>query len=261
MRVVPVPVNDDNFAYLVISEKDNSAVAVDPAEPEKVLAAAQQEGVKIHAVLTTHHHLDHAGGNQDILAKLPHLKIYGGDDRVLAITDLVHDKSTIQVSSLHIHVHFTPCHTKGHVLYQVSDVDAPTQPHALFTGDTLFIGGCGRFFEGTADQMYHALVEVIAPLPSSTQVWCGHEYTQKNLQFALTVEPDNKALQAKYAWASQVRAENKNTVPSTVGEELQFNPFMRVTETSVAQGLNLAAGTSPIEVMRVLRQTKDNWKG
>jgi len=260
MRVVTVPVLDDNFAYLLISEKEGVAAAVDPAEASKVLSAAQREGVKIVSVLTTHHHADHAGGNKDMTAAIAGLKVYGGDERVDAVTERVKDGDKIKVGGVQVQVHFTPCHTRGHVLYQASDDGAPSQPHALFTGDTLFVGGCGKFFEGTADQMYHALIEVISSLPASTHIYCGHEYTVNNLKFALTVEPQNKAIQNKLAWAQQLRAEKKNTVPSTIAEEMEFNPFMRVRESSVATGVGLAEKTSPIEVMRVVRQTKDGWK-
>jgi len=130
---------------------------------------------------------------------------------------------------------------------------------ALFTGDTLFISGCGRFFEGTAKQMYHALIEVVASMPPDTQVFCGHEYTVKNLQFALTVDPNNKAVKDKLEWAIKQRSQNFSTVPSTVGEELTYNPFMRVGQKEIAESLGLKSDASPIDVMAELRNRKDKF--
>jgi len=141
-------------------------------------------------------------------------------------------------------------------LYECQDASSPNA--ALFTGDTLFVGGCGRFFEGTAAQMYHNLIEVVAELPKLTQVYCGHEYTVKNLQFSLKVEPDNKNAQEKLEWAKQAIAKNEYTVPSTVQEELNYNPFMRVQQKSIAENLQMN-NASPVEVMAKLRSMKDSF--
>jgi len=259
MKIVTVPVLKDNFSYIIIDEESKTAVVVDPAEAEKVSKAVKEAGIsKLEAVLTTHHHGDHAGGNKEMTQLYNGIKIYGGDDRVEAITDKVSGGHSIKIGSIEITVHFTPCHTAGHVLYEARDTKDPKAPHALFTGDTLFIAGCGRFFEGTAEQMYHALLEVVASLPGETQVYCGHEYTVKNLQFAKTLEPDNKAVLEKLEWAEKQRANNIPTVPSTVSEELTFNPFMRVKEKTVAKAVGLA-DASPIEVMKEVRARKDKF--
>eukprot|EP01119_Soliformovum_irregulare_P016388 TRINITY_DN4725_c0_g1_i1.p1 TRINITY_DN4725_c0_g1~~TRINITY_DN4725_c0_g1_i1.p1 ORF type:complete len:258 (-),score=55.11 TRINITY_DN4725_c0_g1_i1:35-808(-) len=256
MKVVEVPVLSDNYAYLLIDTNQKVAAAVDPAGPAQVLAAAEKEGVKIVSILTTHHHADHAGGNAKLLEKVPDIPVYGGDDRITAINSKVKDQDTLKVGDLSVKVHFTPCHTSGHVLYEAT---TGSEPGALFTGDTLFIGGCGRFFEGTADQMNHALNEVIASLPDETRVYCGHEYTEANLKFAVSVEPNNDALNAKYKWAKSQRENSLPTVPSTVGEEKTFNPFMRVNVASIKEALGMPQGDVN-SVMQELRDRKNNFK-
>lgn len=258
MRVVQVPVNTDNYAYLIVDDKHKIAAAVDPCGAEKVLGAAQQQGVSVKAILTTHHHWDHAGGNKAMLQQLPDLPVYGGDNRVEAISKLVKQDDTFEIGDIQVKVHSTPCHTSGHVLYEVKDKSDPSQPIALFTGDTLFIGGCGRFFEGSPEQMYHALCEVVASFPGNTQVFCGHEYTLKNLQFAASIEPNNPAVKEKLKFAEDCKAKGLSTVPSTVAEEKKYNPFMRVDHDSVQEALGLK-GHSAFQVMRELRARKDNF--
>lgn len=265
MRIVQVPVLSDNIAYLIIDEKTGVAAAVDPAEPEKVLEAAKKEGATIKLVLTTHHHWDHAAGNPKMKEAIESLTIYGGDDRVDALTHKVGDGDSIKISdNIKVDVFSTPCHTTGHVLYLVSAGEG--QSKALFTGDTLFIAGCGRFFEGTASQMYHALLEVVASLPHNTEVYCGHEYTVQNLKFAVTVEPENEALTAKLEWAKARRDKGESTVPSTIAEELSYNPFMRVKEPAVRSFAKKTAGKElesddPVDIMAILRAAKNDFKG
>eukprot|EP01121_Diplochlamys_sp_Union-15-3_P006651 TRINITY_DN17159_c0_g1_i1.p1 TRINITY_DN17159_c0_g1~~TRINITY_DN17159_c0_g1_i1.p1 ORF type:complete len:259 (-),score=51.84 TRINITY_DN17159_c0_g1_i1:6-782(-) len=258
MKVVQVPVLSDNYSYLVIDEKSKKAAAVDPAEADKVIQAAEKLGVRITTVLTTHHHWDHSGGNEDIVSKLKDLSVLGGDDRIPKLTKKVKHGDEITLESLKIKVFFTPCHTSGHVLYFI-EADGGDQHPALFSGDTLFIGGCGRFFEGTAKQMHYALLDVVANLPKQTEVYCGHEYTVKNLQFAMTVEPDNPDLKAKLEWAKKQREKGESTVPSTVEEELRFNPFMRVNQPSIKKNLGLPEDADAIQVMASLRAAKDKF--
>jgi len=257
MKVVQVPQLQDNYSYLVFDESAHEphAFVVDPAEPEKVIEAAKREKVQITTVLTTHHHWDHAGGNEKISELISGLTILGGDDRIPALTNKVKEGDTFNVGTLKIKVLFTPCHTAGHVLYLV---DSGKAPLALFTGDTLFIGGCGRFFEGTAEQMHHALNEVIAKLPPNTEVYCGHEYTKKNLEFALHIEPNNEDVKKKLQWATHQSESNLSTVPSNVGEELLYNPFMRVEQPNVASAVG-KAGEGAVAVMAALREAKNKF--
>ncbi|KAK0591667.1 hypothetical protein LWI29_005958 [Acer saccharum] len=258
MKIFHVPCLEDNYSYLIIDEGTKEAAIVDPVEPEKVLEAAKQHGVDLKIILTTHHHWDHAGGNEKMKEMVPGIKVYGGSlDNVKGCTDKVENGDKISlganVNILSLH---TPCHTKGHISYYVTGKDG--EDPAVFTGDTLFIAGCGKFFEGTAEQMYQSLCVTLSSLPKPTQVYCGHEYTVKNLQFALTVEPDNTKIQQKLSWAQQQRQAGLPTIPSTIEEEMETNPFIRVDLPELQK---LVGFHDPIEALREIRRRKDNWRG
>lgn len=257
MKILHIPCLEDNYSYLIIDETTKEAAAVDPAEPHKVFRAAQENGVDLKLVLTTHHHWDHAGGNDKIKQLVPGIKVYGGSvDNVRGCTNKVENGDRIpmgdEISILCLH---TPCHTKGHISYYVTGKDG--EDPAVFTGDTLFIAGCGKFFEGTAEQMYQSLCVTLGSLPKPTRVFCGHEYTEKNFQFAVTVEPDNEKIRQKLAWAQQQRRSGLPTIPSTIGEELETNPFMRVDLPDVQAKVGCK---SPVEAIREIRRRKDTWK-
>ena len=239
----------------MIISSDNQVAAVDPAEPDKVLAAIKAESeaasseLKLTHVLTTHRHLDHAGGNDVLAEMMPSLTIVGGKgDNVASANKEVVDGDTLQVGASSVRVLSTPCHTRGHVLYLVDD-------KILFTGDTLFVNGCGRFFEGSAEEMLAAM-DKIAALPEDTLIYCGHEYTVNNNRFAVTVEPKNEQLLAAAAEAIKLREQNKPTVPSTVGREKAMNPFMRTREPAVKQ---YAKVEDAVAVMGMLRSSKNNF--
>ncbi|KMZ57791.1 Hydroxyacylglutathione hydrolase [Zostera marina] len=258
MKIVHVPCLMDNYSYIIVDDARKEAAAVDPVEPEKVLSMASELGVDLKLVLTTHHHWDHAGGNNRIKELLPNIKVYGGSvDNVEGCTDKLEngDKLSfgdgVKILSLH-----TPCHTKGHISYYVTDKEE--EDPAVFTGDTLFVGGCGKFFEGTAEEMYQSLCVTLGSLPKSTQVYCGHEYTEKNLHFAMTVEPNNLKLKEKLLRVEHQRHANLPSIPSSIGEELETNPFMRVDlpETQKRVGCH-----TPIEALRTIRIMKDAYKG
>uniref|UniRef100_K3W5L0 hydroxyacylglutathione hydrolase n=1 Tax=Globisporangium ultimum (strain ATCC 200006 / CBS 805.95 / DAOM BR144) TaxID=431595 RepID=K3W5L0_GLOUD len=255
MDVALVPVLSDNYAYLLIDTAHRVAAAIDPVEPEKVLARANELGVKITSILTTHSHWDHAGGNTAMVDLIKEhdgvtIPVVGGQgDAVEAVTREVAHGDVVEVGDLGVHVLHTPCHTRGHVLYHVQD--------ALFTGDTLFVAGCGRFFNGVPSEMHYALNEVIAKLPVTTKIYCGHEYTASNLRFAAHVEPENEAIQKKLAWATEQMKRKESTIPSTIEDELATNPFMRVTQPAVQKFANNATG--PVAVMGALRSAKDQF--
>uniref|UniRef100_A0A2K5QAG0 Hydroxyacylglutathione hydrolase, mitochondrial n=1 Tax=Cebus imitator TaxID=2715852 RepID=A0A2K5QAG0_CEBIM len=167
MKVEVLPALTDNYMYLVMDDETKEAAIVDPVQPQKVVEEAKKHGVKLTTVLTTHHHWDHAGGNEKLVKLEPGLKVYGGDDRIGALTHKVTHLSTLQVGSLNVKCLSTPCHTSGHICYFVTKPGG-SQPPAVFTGDTLFVAGCGKFYEGTADEMCKALLEVLGRLPPDT---------------------------------------------------------------------------------------------
>jgi len=248
----------DNFAYLVADESSGQCAVIDCAEAGRVIAAAGALGVKIVAALTTHWHGDHSGGNPDLAAKIPNLRIYGAraeSGRIPALTDPVDDGDTVTIGALEARVIGVPAHTNGHVAYYFPALSA------VFTGDTMFVGGCGRVFEGGAAAMVSSLKR-LASLPDSTQVYCGHEYTEKNLRFALTLEPNNQALKAKYDWVVKARAEGKWTVPSTIGDEKRFNPFLRTDSPELIANLrkiDATLGQDPVAIFAKARELKDRY--
>lgn len=222
MDVVPIAQLTDNYAYLVIDPATRAAAVVDCAEADPVLAAVRERGVRLEAILPTHHHHDHVGGHADLLRHGP-LAVYGlaGEGhRIPGCTREVRDGDTITVGSLRARVLAIPAHTSGHVAYYFPE------SRAVFTGDTLFAGGCGRLFEGDAAMMMRSLSRLLE-LPDDTAVYFGHEYTEKNLRFALTLEPGNAALREKYAWVCEQRRLGRPTTPTTIGSEKATNPFLR----------------------------------
>ncbi|XP_059509888.1 hydroxyacylglutathione hydrolase, mitochondrial isoform X2 [Stegostoma tigrinum] len=256
MKVELLPALADNYMYLLIDNETREAAIVDPVEPQKVVEAVKKHGVNLTTVLTTHHHWDHAGGNAELVKKVPGLQVYGGDDRVGALTCKVSHKKTLQVGSLNVKCLFTPCHTSGHICYFVTKENSSEAP-AVFTGDTLFVAGCGKFFEGSGEEMYRALIDILGSLPSETRVYCGHEYTINNLKFARHVEPNNEAIRQKLAWAKEHYDLGKPTIPSTIGEEFTYNPFMRVREKSVQDHVGQK---DPISTMDAIRKEKDQFQ-
>lgn len=215
----------------LIDNKTKAAAVVDPVDPEAVLAAVKKFGVNLTTVLTTHHHWDHAGGNAKLVEQFAKLKpgaklaVYGGDDRIGALTNKVGQGDALTIGELSIKCLFTPCHTTGHICYYV-EAPAAANKRCVFTGDTLFLAGCGRFFEGTAAQMYAALIEKLSALPDDTLVFCGHEYSLQNLAFAQQIEPNNVNVQKKMQWAKAQRkgADKKPTVRLSETIEVLFVP-------------------------------------
>ncbi|XP_049868893.1 hydroxyacylglutathione hydrolase, mitochondrial isoform X2 [Pectinophora gossypiella] len=256
MDVKILPALQDNYMYLIVDKATKEAAIVDPVEPATVMAAVKEFGVELTKVLTTHHHWDHAGGNEKLKESMPHLEIYGGDNRIGALTQMVVHNQQFNIGNLNVLCLSTPCHTSGHICYFVQAPGEGTE-RVVFTGDTLFLGGCGRFFEGTAEQMYRALISILSNLPEETKVYCGHEYTVNNLKFASVIEPFNEDVIKKMQWSVERREKGLPTVPSTIGEEKMYNPFMRVTEPAVMQ---FAGFHDPIATMKVIRSQKDNFK-
>ncbi len=253
MKIIQIPLLRDNYGYLLVCEKTNQAAIVDPSEAEPVLRRAEQEKVELLAILNTHHHRDHTGGNEGLLAKR-RLKVYGhksDQGRVFGMTDGVDEGDAIQIGAMKGAVFFIPGHTTGHVAYLFEN--------NLFCGDTLFTAGCGRLFEGTPDQMHASLNKLMA-LPDDTKVYCGHEYTESNLRFALSVEAKNPQLVARFERVQGLRTRGLSTVPSTMEEEKQTNPFLRWHSQEIQASVKAAAPAArldPVSIFGAVRKMKD----
>jgi len=253
-----VPVLSDNYMYLVIDNQTKDAAIVDPMDTTHVENAVKEHGVQLKYILTTHHHYDHCGLNESLVKRIatlkwPAVKVYGGDDRIPALTDKIGDGDTISLGAHTIKCIFTPCHTTGHICYYIETAGGDK---AVFTGDTLFSAGCGRFFEGNATQMHHALIEKLSKLPDDTKVYCGHEYTLANLGFCSRVEPDNLDIKNKIESAKNKRESDLPTIPSTIGEEKLINVFMRVHVPAVQKHTKTS---DEISTMQALRNEKNNF--
>lgn len=225
LTITPVPCLRDNYAYLVTETATGRSAIVDPSEAGPVLDAVEAAGVELEAIWNTHHHWDHVGGNGALLARFPGLAIHGhvSDRGRIAGQTVFHEHGDrLSLGSVEGQVLHVPGHTTGAVGYVIAG--------EVFTGDTLFQAGCGRLFEGTPAMMYRSLVEILGALPDDTRVWCGHEYTVSSLRYAQHAEPDNAAVAERMAWATDRRDRGLPTVPSTLGQEKSFNPFMRAAD-------------------------------
>ncbi|KAF2225993.1 beta-lactamase-like protein [Elsinoe ampelina] len=238
----------NNYAYLVTDDKTKDSVIIDPANPSEVLPVLKEEisnGINLKSIINTHHHWDHAGGNEEILKYHP-LPIIGGKDCAHVTTTPSHN-STFTVGSIKVTALHTPCHTQDSICFLFEDGD----DRAVFTGDTLFIGGCGRFFEGTAEEMHKALNVVLAGLEGETKVYPGHEYTKANVKFAVTVA-QNEAIKKLESFAGS----NKQTQGKfTIADEKKHNVFMMLDDPAVQKA---TGKTAPVEVMAALREMKNN---
>lgn len=254
MEVHLVPCLRDNYAYLVHQPGSKEALVVDASEEAPVLAALGRLGLTPVAILATHHHLDHVGGNEGLLARYPDLRVFGHRSdrgRIPGLTDVLDDGSGLEAAGIEVKALHIPGHTLGALAYVAEG--------AAFTGDTLFAAGCGRLFEGTAAQMYESLNTTLGALPDDTRIYCGHEYTVSNLRFAETLEPGNPDIARKLSWAQARRELGEPTLPSTLGEERLTNPFLRVSERDVIAKVDerLAKDRSPQAVLAAVRAMKD----
>jgi hydroxyacylglutathione hydrolase len=253
MKIVQIPLLRDNYAYLLVCEKTRNAAILDPSEADPVLNRVDQEQVTLAAILNTHHHRDHTGGNEEILARHK-VEVYGHSSdsaRIPGFTRGVDQGDDVQIGELKGKVLFIPGHTTGHVAYLFDN--------SLFCGDTLFTGGCGRLFEGTPEQMHASLKQLMA-LPDNTKVYCGHEYTESNLRFAMSVEPKNPKLASRFERVQGLRSRGAPTVPSTLEEEKQTNPFLRWDSREIQATLKSAnpdARADPVSVFTAVRKMKD----
>ena len=222
LEIVAIPVLTDNYIWLVHETASGETVVVDPAVAEPVIAAAAHRGWRISHIWNTHWHDDHVGGNLEIKAATGCKIIAPADDLhpIPGADQIVGDGDRVKIGSLDAQVMSTPGHTKVHVSYYLPDASV------LFSGDTLFALGCGRLLEGTATEMFASLRR-LSLLPSATAVYCAHEYTQSNARFAITVEQENAKLTQRVEAIDKARAAGRSTVPFTIHDELETNPFLR----------------------------------
>lgn len=256
LNIFPIPALKDNYIWLITHTASKQCLIVDPGDATPVQHTLQTQSLKPVGILLTHHHADHTNGVADLLKNYT-VPVFGpAQETISYITNPLHGNETVKIDAIQLSLQALPIpgHTRGHLAYHGHDV--------LFSGDTLFTGGCGRVFEGTMLEMYASLQRLVA-LPSHTKVYCGHEYTETNLAFALAVERHNKQLQQRIKQTQLLRQRNLPTVPSTLFLEKNTNPFLRCEEISVKQAAEDYCGSKlskPEDVFGVLREWKNDFK-
>jgi hydroxyacylglutathione hydrolase len=256
MYLIPISAFTDNYLWLLHDGK--RALVVDPGDAAPVLRALEQSALQLESILVTHHHADHTGG-VEALRQATGAAVYGpATESIPAPCHPLREGDTVRSLGLAFQVLDVPGHTAGHIAFYTPDMDG--QP-LLFCGDTLFSGGCGRLFEGTPAQMLASL-DKLAALPGATRVCCAHEYTLGNLAFARAVEPDNTDLAAYQAQCLRLRAQGKPTLPSSIGQEILVNPFLRTRQSGVKAAVHRfdASTRDDATVFAALRQWKNQFK-
>ncbi|WP_424361107.1 hydroxyacylglutathione hydrolase [Methylocystis parvus] len=244
----------DNFGLLVHDRETGATASVDAPDGKAIADETERRGWKLTHLLITHHHLDHVEGWEILKQRFPQLKIFGSAadaHRLPPLDQAVSDGDEVRLGASRARVIATPGHTSGHIVYWFPDDEA------VFVGDTLFSLGCGRVFEGTMDEMRLSL-EKIANLPRETRVYCGHEYTQSNGRFAITVDPENPVLRDRLASVAELRAAGKFTLPTTIALENATNPFLRVEDPKVKHAMGMD-DANPFAVFAAMRERKNRF--
>lgn len=247
----------DNYIFLLHDSATQTAGVVDPAEAEPVLSKLKELGAELVAIFNTHHHGDHVGGNACLLKHFPKAVVYGGSEdqgRIPGQQAFLQEGDRVEFAGRTAEVLFVPGHTRAHIAYYFPPANS-NQVGELFCGDTLFAGGCGRLFEGTPQQMVNSLSKIRA-LPDQTHIWCAHEYTLKNLQFAMTVDSHNLNLQNRFAQVKAARQQQEATVPSILGVEKQTNPFLRWDQPALQSAVK---SQDPVQTFARIRGMKDRF--
>jgi len=243
----------DNYGYLIRDRETGAVAAIDTPDVAAINTELDAAGWRLTHILNTHHHWDHAGDNLALKDKWG-CTIIGPKAEAAQIPGLdvaVGDGDVVMLGASKATVYDTPGHTSGHIIFHFAE------DGAAFVGDTIFAMGCGRLFEGTAEQMWASLSK-IAALPAQTKLYCAHEYTQSNAAFALSVDPANAQLQSRAREVDRLRAAGTPTIPTDVAIELQTNPFLRAGEPGLQAALGMS-GASPVEVFAETRRRKDNF--
>lgn len=254
-NILAIPALNDNYIWMIVHPGNQKAILVDPGESNVALDVLKKQKLSLAAILITHHHWDHTNGIKGILDVYPAPVFGPKKDDIPECDHPLLDGERIKLPEIDIEYRIIeiPGHTKGHIAYHGHD--------AVFTGDTLFTGGCGRLFEGTPDQLYHSL-STLAQLDPKTRVYCGHEYTTANLRFAKVIEPNNIALQQRIANTNKLHSRRLPTVPSTIKLELQTNPFLRCHLPSVQEKVEHYCGhllADNVATFAALRRWKDTF--
>ncbi|KAM1037058.1 hypothetical protein FF1_031971 [Malus domestica] len=252
LHIELVPCLRDNYAYLLHDEDTGTVGVVDPSEAVPVIDALSRKNRNLTYILNTHHHHDHTGGNAELKARYG-AKVIGSGidrDRIPGIDIALNDGDKWMFAGHEVQVMETPGHTRGHIGFYFP------QSGAIFTGDTLFSLSCGKLFEGTPEQMHSSLTKITS-LPDDTDIYCGHEYTLSNSKFALSIEPENEALQSYAAHVIHLRNKGMPTVPTRLKLEKECNPFLRTSSREIRQSLNIPDTANDAEALGVIRQAKD----
>jgi hydroxyacylglutathione hydrolase len=253
MNIEIIPCLDDNYSYLLHDQISNTVAIIDPSDFLACDKIINKNYKKLDFILNTHHHYDHVGGNVDLKKKYNStvLGFENDKNRIPAIDRILKDNQEFKIGTLNFTTIFIPGHTKGHVAFYSKN------EKVLFSGDTLFSLGCGRVFEGTYEQMFHSLNR-LKNLPQDTKVYCGHEYTHKNLKFCQKFNPNNSFLEVKKNTIELCLKNKKPTIPTSIEEEIKTNIFFRFNDPDVKKALNLE-NSSDIEIFTKLRDLKDNF--
>ena len=253
MKIEIIPCLNDNYSYLIHDEISNTVAIVDPSEFIHCDTIISKNYKKLDFILNTHHHYDHVGGNEELKKKY-NSKVLGFENdknRIPQIDTGLKDNQEFKIGTLNFTTIFIPGHTRGHVAFYFK------KERVVFSGDTLFSLGCGRVFEGTYKQMFQSLNK-LKNLPGETKVYCGHEYTFKNLEFCLKFNPNNDFLKKKKDDIKLSLKNKKPTIPSTIADEIKANIFFRVNDPDVKKAINLE-NSPDIEIFTKLRDLKDNF--
>jgi hydroxyacylglutathione hydrolase len=258
MDITPISAFSDNYIWMIRDSRSKQVFIVDPGDATPVLKQLNAQDLELKGILITHWHPDHTGGVKTLVDTF-NVPVYGPDSpHIKEVTHPLYDGDRVRILGHDFSVIAVPGHTLDHIAYYCAE---PGDDPVLFCGDTLFVGGCGRMFEGSPAQMLNSL-QALAALARATRVYCAHEYTQANLKFAKAVEPDNQALMDLIQKVDKLRAQNKATVPSTIAQELATNPFLRTDQETVinsAREQNPAMNLSKEQVFATLRAWKDNF--
>lgn len=275
LLVAYVPFMEDNYSYIIIDEETGLTAFVDPADASAVSntfhrlkeTSNLKMDLNLSLILCTHKHMDHAGGNNSLKKMFPGVRVISGDvEKVLGQDIYAKNGDTFSLGKTTIQILHTPYHTIGHCIFHVFNSEQNRNiSSALFTGDALFVGGCGRFFEGDGNVAFNSLYGTIRNLPLQAKIYCGHEYTCDNLSFGLLVEPENTFMKKKLDWALEQRDNKLPTIPSTISDEIESNIFLRAHKTHIIHRLLESDSSTEdkyinertIKTLEILRRWRD----